>query len=400
MDRRSRGTGAALLQALSRRTTSGRYVPVIDGLRFVAILLVLIFHVSLMLDLVQGRRSIDPPFGAFWGSSSPTFLGGIVWEMKIGVQVFFAVSGFVLSLPWITARNLRASRPPLGRYYLRRVTRIEPPYVVALTVLFLFGVLARTDAGVSHYLSGLLYLHGAWFGAMNPYDAVTWSLEVEIQFYVLVPLLALVLCAGGRVGRRLACVLIAVASIWLQVSGALDGSHLFAFLGNYLQFFMVGWLLGDIFVTDWDSSPPVGRRWDLVTLIGWPALLVALTAGGVVQDAVAPWFILALAMAAFRGPWTSRALSTPWVATIGGMCYSIYLTHYPVMILMRPAIAPIASLPYPAALVLGAAILFPMVLLVGAAFFVTVERPCMDPDWARRVAVRLGLVRDRSLATV
>jgi peptidoglycan/LPS O-acetylase OafA/YrhL len=56
------------LSALSRRTTSGRYVPVIDGLRFVAILLVLLFHVSLMLDLVQGRRTLVPPFGAFWGT--------------------------------------------------------------------------------------------------------------------------------------------------------------------------------------------------------------------------------------------------------------------------------------------------------------------------------------------
>jgi peptidoglycan/LPS O-acetylase OafA/YrhL len=396
VDHQPVGSRNELLGRLSRRTTSGRYVPVIDGLRFVAILLVLVFHVSLVLDLILGRRTLAPPFGAIWGTSVTTLLGRAVWEMNHGVEVFFAVSGFVLSLPYVSARHRGTPKPTLRRYYLRRVTRIEPPYLVALSLLFVMSVLAANGQGFGHYVAGLVYLHSAWFGQGNPYDAVTWSLEVEIQFYILVPLLALALSPVGQGSRKMTCVIVASLAICAQLSGLIDGAHLFGFVGNYLQFFMVGWLLGDIYVVDWGAKPPQNRWWDVVTFVGWPALLVGLTIGSVFQVVVAPWLILGLAVAAFCGPLTRRVLSYPWIATIGGMCYSIYLTHYPAMILMRRWVAPIAGLPYPVALLLGALIMFPVVLLVGAVFFVTIERPCMDPDWARRVAERLGLSGGRS----
>ncbi len=375
-----------ILPRLSRRTTGGQYVPVIDGLRFVAILLVFVFHVSLMLDLILGRRTLATPFGAFWGTSVDTLLGHVVWEMKIGVQVFFAVSGFVLALPYVSARAHGTPRPSLRRFYLRRLTRIEPPYLVALSLLFLLSLAASNAPGVGHFVSGLMYLHGAVFGQMNPFDAVTWSLEVEIQFYLIVPLLALALCAGGRSARQMTCLFVAMIAISAQLHGLFAGAHLFTFVGNYLQFFLVGWLLGDIYVTDWNRQPPQRRSWDLVSLVGWPSLLLGLATGGVFEAVFAPWLILALMAAAFSGPITRRALSNRWIATIGGMCYSIYLTHFPVMILMRGAIAPIAALPYPVALLLGALITFPVVLLVGTAFFVIVERPCMDPGWTRKVS--------------
>jgi peptidoglycan/LPS O-acetylase OafA/YrhL len=396
VDHQPVGSRNELLDRLSRRTTSGQYVPVIDGLRFVAILLVLVFHVSLVLDLILGRRTLAPPFGAIWGTSVTTLLGRAVWEMNHGVEVFFAVSGFVLSLPYVSARHRGTPKPTLRRYYLRRVTRIEPPYLVALSLLFVVSVLAANGQGFGHYVAGLVYLHSAWFGQGNPYDAVTWSLEVEIQFYILVPLLALALSPVGQGSKKMTCVIVASLAICAQLSGLIDGAHLFGFVGNYLQFFMVGWLLGDIYVVDWGAKPPQNRWWDVVTFVGWPALLVGLTIGSVFQVVVAPWLILGLTVAAFCGPLTRRVLSYPWIATIGGMCYSIYLTHYPVMILMRRWVAPIAGLPYPVALLLGALIMFPVVLLVGAVFFVTIERPCMDPDWARRVAERLGVSGGRS----
>ncbi len=385
-----------LLARLSRRTTTGRYVPVVDGLRFVAIMLVVVFHAALVLDLLLGRRTLTPPFGEFRGAPATDVFGRLVWETKIGVQVFFMVSGFVLSLPHISSRQLGTPKPPLGRFFLRRVTRIEPPYFVALTVLFVASFLAANGHGLSHYVAGLAYAHGFWFGRMNPYDAVTWSLEVEIQFYVLVPLLAIALCSGPARTRTQTCLVVAALAICLQSSGLFNDPHLFAFLGNYLQFFVLGWLLGDIYVTRWNASAPESRWWDLVTLVGWPALLFGLTTGGAFQVAVAPWLIFALAVAVFCGPLTRRALSAPWIATIGGMCYSIYLTHYPVMIALRGLVSPVARLPYPVALLLAFSIMLPVVLVAAAVFFVTIERPCMNPDWARHVAERLGVGGNRS----
>jgi peptidoglycan/LPS O-acetylase OafA/YrhL len=75
------------------------------------------------------------------------------------------------------------------------------------------------------------------------------------------------------------------------------------------------------------------------------------------------------------------------------MCYSIYLTHFPLLILLAPfgrVLSRTAVLP---PLLAETLVLTPVILLVGLAFFVLVERPCMDPDWPRRVVNNLRLRR-------
>ena len=381
----------AILARLSRRTTSGRYIPAIDGLRFVAIMLVLVFHVSCVLDLVLGRRILNPPFGLLYmppGAATPSLFAHSVAGMQIGVQVFFAVSGFVLSMPYISARARGTSRPALKPYYLRRITRIEPPYLVVLTLLFIGSLFAAAGPGFGHFAAGLIYMHGAVFGTLNPYNSVTWSLEVEIQFYVLVPMLAIALCAQERSARLMTCLIISMLAIIGQLAGLFGGS-----LFGYIQFFMVGWIVGDLYVNSWAMDPPQHPLWDLVTVVGWPLLLLGLTTGPTFEVVLAPWLILLLVVAAFCGPRTRGALSNRWVATTGGMCYSIYLTHYPVLIMMRGWVAHVAGLPYPVALFLASLITLPVVLVVGGALFITVERPCMDPNWARRFVERVRLRR-------
>jgi peptidoglycan/LPS O-acetylase OafA/YrhL len=77
------------------------------------------------------------------------------------------------------------------------------------------------------------------------------------------------------------------------------------------------------------------------------------------------------------------------------MCYSIYLIHYPLFILVSGALRPIGDLPAAAALLLGAALLIPLAIGVGAIFFVCVERPFMDPAWPERALAWLRPVRKR-----
>src|ERR1700679_2638582 len=110
---------------LRRRTTSGEWLPEIDGLRFVAIASVLLF-------LMQGQLehhyalAIHPPFTGF---------ARAVDFGNRGVPLFFVISGFILALPFARHHPLAAPAPSLRKYFLRRLTRLEPPYLLNLALV-------------------------------------------------------------------------------------------------------------------------------------------------------------------------------------------------------------------------------------------------------------------------
>ena len=212
-----------------------------------------------------------------------------------------------------------------------------------------------------------------------------------MQFYLLVPALALLLCVGRRGVRRRRILVLALAAVALQVLGLITA---YTFLGSSIQFFLLGWLLADIYLVDWREAPTPARIWDVVAGAALLALVVGLAEVGTqTQHALAPWLVFALGYAAFRGTGARRLLSNPWIATIGGMCYSIYLVHYPLFVLMSRPLTPVGYLPTDAGLILAFVVLVPVALLVGATFFVLVERPCMDPAWPERLARRLRATR-------
>ncbi len=87
-------------------------------------------------------------------------------------------------------------------YLLRRVTRLEPPFILSLLLRFaLIVVVFREDCRqlLPHFLASLLYLHNVIFGSLSRISPPTWSLEVEVQFYLLAPLLARVFNSPARV---------------------------------------------------------------------------------------------------------------------------------------------------------------------------------------------------------
>jgi peptidoglycan/LPS O-acetylase OafA/YrhL len=378
-----------VLARLSRRTTSGRYIAEIDGLRFVAISGVFLFHIDLIGRLLEGSWVLFPPFGQSdpVGSAKTDLLTRAASHGSYGVQLFFVVSGFVLALPFISWRVARGPAVSLRRYFLRRLTRIEPPYVVALAFLFVGATIASVRIGVAQFVVSMLYLHHLVYGRASPVDGVAWSLEVEIEFYLCVPLLALLFSQPDARRRRATIVLVAMLAIIFQAYGFGRNPRLGSFLGNYLQFFLVGWLLADLYVMSWDSTPQLGRRWDLVSLVGWPLLVAGLMATDRFrfESVVGPWLLLALCVAALRGTTTSRLLRNRWISTIGGMCYSIYLLHYPMLVLMEHWTTMLSSRSPALAFVARAAMFAPIVLVVSATFFVLVERPCMDPRWPTRM---------------
>jgi peptidoglycan/LPS O-acetylase OafA/YrhL len=95
--------GDRLARRLSRRTTSGRYIAEIDGLRFVAIAMVVLFHAQLRLNEAFGAQVGPPP--------APHNLGDVaIAQGRFGVHLFFVISGFILG-----CRSPRNVSPARGR---------------------------------------------------------------------------------------------------------------------------------------------------------------------------------------------------------------------------------------------------------------------------------------------
>lgn len=172
---------------LRRITTSGAYIAEIDGLRFIAVLMVLVSHLSSrvmrMYDKGHDMTAMDFFFVRQFS------LG------NLGVELFFVISGFIIAVPFLAAA--RGAKPVrLSKYFLRRVTRLEPPYMISLAIIFGFmafsgfkssiaGRYGGESASFEGFLASLFYVHGLVFGRISELNPPTWSLELEIQFYLM-----------------------------------------------------------------------------------------------------------------------------------------------------------------------------------------------------------------------
>jgi peptidoglycan/LPS O-acetylase OafA/YrhL len=337
----------ALLDHLRRKTTSGRFIPEIDSLRFVAIAMVVLYHLAGFVA-ENDRLSLVKEAGKGWVYS-------VASVGHYGVQLFFMISGFVLALPFATHRLSGGRRVQLRAYFLRRLTRLEPPYVLAM-VGFAILLAARhryLPADIARHLgASLLYMHNLVYANGSLINNVAWSLEIEVQFYCLAPVLAL-LYAVERPWLRRAIIGVLFGLCAFFLAPAMHGRWALTLLG-FLHFFLVGFLVADLYVTDWRHQP---------------------------RD---PWW--------WRQP--RRVLRNPWIATIGGMCYSIYLLHFPFISFVGHHSLPLAQHSTPLLhLMAQAVVILPLLLLVSSVYFVLIERPCMDRDWPRKLRQRLASLR-------
>src|SRR5690606_29291725 len=99
-----------------------------------------------------------------------------------------------LSLPFASFYLNKTKKVDLKSYYWRRVTRLEPPYFISMalffiTLVFIMGEEFKTL--LPHFLTGIFYLHNIIYFDFNPINPPAWTLEIEIQFYILAPFLAL-----------------------------------------------------------------------------------------------------------------------------------------------------------------------------------------------------------------
>jgi peptidoglycan/LPS O-acetylase OafA/YrhL len=283
----------------------------------------------------------------------------------------------------------------LHAYFLRRLTRLEPPYIASLLILTAAGaVLGKWtfEAALPHLLVGSAYLHGLVFREMNPISDVAWSLEIEVQFYVLVPLLASVFLVRRRWARRSA--ILAGAVVALVVSATLRNRWpwLAFTIVAYLQYFAVGFLLADVYVLEWERTPTRSGRWDAAWILAWAGVLACIIPRPglpILRTAVLPLLLGVVAAAGFKGTSTSRILSVPWLFTTGGMCYSIYLIHHSFLsITGRALIRVFGRAAYLVEVVAYGVVAVGLVVACSIVFFVLIERPCMDKDWPTRLRAR------------
>ena len=338
------------------------YLPGLDGLRAIAVVGVMIYHAH--HDWLPGGY--------------------------LGVEVFFVISGYLITLLLI-GEHERTGHVDLRQFWTRRFRRLLPALYVMMTLVAVyiaaFYAVAREQTR-GDFTGGIFYISnwyqifvGQGYGASEAFVPLRhlWSLAVEEQFYLIWPLVMMVVLrrARGRlpeVGAKLiaASVLIAIVVAWLYVPGSVATScggeftrgtwtvfgrciavNDMLYLGSFSR--AGGLMLGAGFAMLWRPVAIMrgplrdkGRRLDVLAALGLAALVLFmftmyLQDGGVYN----PWLyrggffftgvatLMLIAAATHQGAGTGNLLGNKVMLWIGTRSYGLYLYHWPVYQFIR-----------------------------------------------------------------
>lgn len=322
------------------------YLPELESLRGLAMLLVLLFHLDALIQggLLQAGGEIVSPALAY------------VRAGHTGVNLFFILSAFLLSLPFLSEAAGEKTVSVRG-YFSRRALRILPLYYCAVVAAAVLSASTTSDL-----LRGLPYLFFLQSFAhlatpLPPYSNVWWSLATEAQFYLLLPLLPLARgAARGRAYAALALWAVTYTAFVLQRLPVFHTVHAelrfgLSIIGRapmFLTGIAAAWLYlhhGDALRRRLANSPVArGGGADVLLLVVLLALgfllrwLVWVGAGTARQPAFhvrhfieAPlWgavvLLLLLAPLRLRAVFSNRFLNR-----LGVLSYSVYVLHTPVI---------------------------------------------------------------------
>ena len=365
------------LNRFRRITVSGDYIVEVDGLRFVAIGAVILAHTLGIWKHVIGHHYVT--------MSLPDQIFERIAELGVyGVQLFFMLSGFVLALPFCKHASGLGRAVSLKKYFVRRMTRLEPPYVVSMLFFFIMiPVLGGASYGelFPHLLASLAYIHEFVYNTGSVLNNNAWSLEIEIQFYLLVPLILTGMCTSPLARRVIiVCLIIlfSLNSIWLPEVFPRT-------ILEYFQYFGIGILFCELWMNFWKDQGK-GLWQDLPGLVAWPVFfIVNFSWQGCFVDFINPWLIAAFFYSSLRGQLHSLILGWGWIPLIGGMCYSIYLIHARIITLVLRY--GFDRLELSGIFLVDGIILFltsfPVIVALSAIFFLLIEKPCMNPNWPK-----------------
>lgn len=311
-----------------------KHTPALTGLRGLAAAWVFAFH----LWQACGRPAL-PLLGI---DLSPLLAGG-----HYGVDLFFVLSGFLLARPFIAARLQALPPPPWGEFLVRRGNRVLPAYWAQLLVLVLVAGIGTFDARDLAMHATLTFNVVDNGSRINP---VYWTLPVEWDFYLLLPLLALGLPRAGARPWLLAGLMVFAFGfrVWCWRALFLPEPDVAVFrwiiqLPARIDQFAIG-----MAVAWWLAARPLpGAGWRSAAASAGLALLgavawITVAHGDELTAARLPWAYWQAPLAALGCAGLILAAATPgdglnrlWrsvpMTWLGTISYSLYLWHYPVL---------------------------------------------------------------------
>ena len=211
---------------------AGNRLGVLDGLRGIAIILVVWFHI----------------WQISWLPAPARWLQFVPETGFIGVHVFFFISGFVIVYPFVRARMEGKPFPTWRHFAYRRAIKIVPSYVLSIAVMFAIGYQHAEQTGgvMRDIVTHLLFIHNWFSDTYGSINGVLWTLGVEVQFYVIFPLL----CFAFLRRPYLTAFAMTAAAIVFRLTIVNDRHflQLIEQLPGYFDFFACGMLTAFLYV--------------------------------------------------------------------------------------------------------------------------------------------------------
>jgi peptidoglycan/LPS O-acetylase OafA/YrhL len=382
--------GGDAMPVPSDSSTAPRRFPYMDSMRAAAALAVLTFHTLLAADLPQP-------------------ISGWVRSGNQGVAVFFLISGLLLYHPFAVAHLRDGEAPWVPGYAWRRFLRIVPVYWVALVAVAFFTSKPEPFPGGALRYFGFAQVYEQ--GTLTRGISQAWTLDVEVLFYILIPVFAAGVRAtrrktqAGRLRVELAALALLAAACWayrLWVYGRFGihdhASYPYRFvLPYFLDVFAIGMALA--VGTAWWSEHPrrdPGKLVDRAPWVPWAVSVGALTVigmtwGGAVAaqswsgDASMHLLVIVVALGAIlpacvgdqgTGWVRRRVLADPRLLYVGLVSYSLYLWHGGIASRLLPRIGDHLS-GYAEAVVAEVAVIA-VSLAVSAVSYRLIERPALS----------------------
>ncbi len=334
----------------------------IDGLRAVAVLAVVFFHAG-----------IAP------------FSGGYV-----GVDVFFVISGFLITGVIVSAgRGLS-----LGHFYERRIRRIFPALFTMLLLVLAAGAvvllpddffdLGNTGIATTFFVANFVFAkETGYFGAAAELSPLlhTWSLAVEEQFYIVYPVLMMVLVRRLTPGRMAGVLWVLLGCSLAYGAWAVTrtpAAAFYLFPGRAWELLLGGVLAVAPMAERLRALPGPVRTAMAVAgaaMVGWSVIFFSDRTVFPGLAALVPCGGAALLIAAGPATPVARALAWRPVVFVGLISYSLYLWHWPLLVLARQMLVTPDLPAATTAVVLGLAL-----VLAGLSWWL-VERPFRGGRW-------------------
>ncbi len=297
------------------------YRPDIDGLRAIAVLSVVLHHLS------------------------PTLLPGGF----IGVDIFFVISGFLITSH--IYKEVLEKKFTIKRFYKRRINRIVPALVTVLIVTLTVGVILLSPTDLIRLVRSAIYSvfgvsnvffwrdYGNYFNANSAEAPLlhTWSLGVEEQFYVVWPFIVMLLV---KLNRRLLVIIGVTALLTLgaiavsQIAATTVASASYFLLPTRFFELMIGGLLAFILSQEHKHSRTYSTLSYMIGFMLIGGSLFWLNNSSIFPGLNAVWPCLGAALIIWAGKHhgkATRILTNRPIVFIGLISYSLYLWHWPII---------------------------------------------------------------------